>query len=177
MWTKSNVQNLELTKSGLVRNSQTNEVIDGYIAGRGKRQYRMIPHEGNVYYLHHLMAETFIGNRPSGHVINHINTNKLDNRLENLEYLPHSKNIVWMPQVNETLTETMIVDALRYYTSDEKLSINKVCDYMNRKYKQDSHENTYIRLIHGEYHKSTLQKYKTLSDAAKLKAQSRSKKR
>jgi hypothetical protein len=43
-------------------------------------------------YVHILVAETFIGKIPSGHVVNHINNVKSDNRLENLEIITRSEN-------------------------------------------------------------------------------------
>ena len=43
--------------------------------------------------VHILVAEEFIGERPEGLVINHKNSNKLDNRLQNLEYVTNGENI------------------------------------------------------------------------------------
>lgn len=42
--------------------------------------------------VHKIIAYTFLG-KPKGLVINHINQDKLDNRLENLEYVSQSANI------------------------------------------------------------------------------------
>lgn len=44
-------------------------------------------------YVHKLVAETFIGERPEGYVIDHINRDYLDNRLCNLRYITPSENI------------------------------------------------------------------------------------
>jgi hypothetical protein len=38
-------------------------------------------------YVHHLVAEAFIGPRPDGCEINHIDTDRRNNRADNLEYL------------------------------------------------------------------------------------------
>lgn len=43
--------------------------------------------------VHKLVMLAFVGECPSGCEINHINENKKDNRLENLEYLTHTENI------------------------------------------------------------------------------------
>lgn len=43
-------------------------------------------------YLHALVAESFLGHRPSGHVVNHINGDKKDNRAANLEFLSRKDN-------------------------------------------------------------------------------------
>ena len=43
-------------------------------------------------YLHRLLAETFIPNPKNKQFINHINGNKLDNSLQNLEWVTSSEN-------------------------------------------------------------------------------------
>lgn len=42
---------------------------------------------------HRLVAETFIGKYPEGCVINHIDENKSNNQVENLEYVTQKENI------------------------------------------------------------------------------------
>lgn len=44
-------------------------------------------------YVHHLVALAFLGPRPGGDDINHINGVKTDNRPENLEYATRSQNM------------------------------------------------------------------------------------
>ena len=46
-----------------------------------------------AYYLHHLIAETYLGARPEGLVINHIDGDKRNNNAENLEYVTQNYNV------------------------------------------------------------------------------------
>ncbi len=45
-------------------------------------------------YVHHLVAEAFIGARPAGAVVNHIDANKTNNALRNLEYVSARENVM-----------------------------------------------------------------------------------
>ncbi|MGV8972266.1 MAG: HNH endonuclease [Rhodoglobus sp.] len=55
--------------------------VDLYL--NGSRQIRTV---------HSLIAETFLGPRPDGHLVRHLNGNALDNRIENLQYGTPSEN-------------------------------------------------------------------------------------
>lgn len=46
----------------------------------------------HVKMFHHLVAENFIGPRPEGQYVNHIDANKLNNRASNLEYVTPAQN-------------------------------------------------------------------------------------
>ena len=48
-----------------------------------------------TFYVHNLVAMAFLGHKPKGHdkVINHINENRKDNRLENLEVVTSRENL------------------------------------------------------------------------------------
>lgn len=61
---------------------------------RGYKMVWLYPEGGSrkPYRVHHLVAFYFIGPRPQGYHINHINGIKQDNRAENLEYVTPSEN-------------------------------------------------------------------------------------
>ncbi len=49
--------------------------------------------ESHRCYVHHLVAAAFIGPRPEGREVNHKDLNKQNNRVDNLEYTTHRRNI------------------------------------------------------------------------------------
>lgn len=53
---------------------------------RNKKHYR------RATYVHNLVAEAFIGDRPDGYVIDHIDGNYLNNNVDNLRYVTQLEN-------------------------------------------------------------------------------------
>ena len=48
--------------------------------------------DGQKYYLHQLVLEAFVGEKPLGYECDHINRNKHDNSLKNLRYITVAEN-------------------------------------------------------------------------------------
>jgi hypothetical protein len=88
----------EVSNLGNVR--KNGKIIKGSINNRGylyiqlQRQQIDPPYriQRKNLLIHQLVANAFIGDR-NGRDTDHINRNKLDNRLENLRYLSHSENM------------------------------------------------------------------------------------
>lgn len=66
------------------------KVLKGGINSHGYRIVALA--ENKKLYIHRLVLEAFVGLCPKGYVTNHKNGNKLDNRLENLEWITPSEN-------------------------------------------------------------------------------------
>lgn len=89
------------------------------------------------YLFHHLVAEQFIGSRPEGLVIDHIDRNALNNRVENLRYVTQQENSRNHHRVVEDIPfdENRKYEIGKKYREDnkEELKIKKKTYYENNK--------------------------------------------
>lgn len=87
----------EVSDAGRVRNTKTGCVLKGQRVGRDG-DYRCVAVSRvdgwhKRFYIHELVLGAFVGPRPDGFVINHLNCRKDDNRLANLEYATPRENV------------------------------------------------------------------------------------
>lgn len=76
-------------KGGTLKN------IEGSISNRGYRYFQLNRNGKRInYQFHTLVACAFLGERPDGLVIDHINRDKLDNRIDNLRYVTQRDNTI-----------------------------------------------------------------------------------
>lgn len=76
---------------GRVKNAETNKLLQGKITDSGYREYCLkIGGKKKSFRAHKLVWEVWVGAEQT--IINHINGNKLDNRLENLESVSAREN-------------------------------------------------------------------------------------
>jgi hypothetical protein len=79
--------------NNFLRDRSKKRLEDGtYNKWLGKRGYYIISFEGKIKYEHHYIWEKSNGQIPKGYAIHHIDFNKLNNKLENLEMLNHSEH-------------------------------------------------------------------------------------
>lgn len=71
------------------RGTVAGNILRGFIGARG---YPNVCLRGRVLDVHILVARAFLGERPAGMHVDHLNGNKADPRAENLEYVTPSEN-------------------------------------------------------------------------------------
>lgn len=67
--------------------------------GTGRNGYLSIKYKGKGYFVHRLVAETFLTNTDDKPEVDHINRDKCDNRVENLRWATHLENMRNMDKV------------------------------------------------------------------------------
>ena len=67
-------------------------VLRPFRSGKGNYLYVALAPEGRNRRVHRFVLEAFRGPCPDGHMANHINGDRADNRLENLEWVTASQN-------------------------------------------------------------------------------------
>lgn len=83
-------ENYEVSTAGQVRNKSTGRILKQCENGVG---YLKIHIKTKFFLVHRLVATAFIPNPNNLTDVNHINEDKHDNRVENLEWVSHGNNI------------------------------------------------------------------------------------
>ena len=85
----------EVSNFGQVRNVKTKLILKPALSKKGYLQVHLCKNSKvKVFYIHRLVAQTFIFNQQNKKQVNHINGIKTDNRDKNLEWVTCSENIM-----------------------------------------------------------------------------------
>lgn len=89
---KRNIYSLEdytITKKGEIVNNKTNRILKPQLNGKG---YLRVTICGKRQFVHRLVAQKYISNPYNLPQVNHIDGNKLNNNVENLEWVTNQEN-------------------------------------------------------------------------------------
>ena len=92
-WKQIKYSNYEVSDMGDVRNSKSKKVRKTFDCSGYRRVTLYINNCVKNFLVHRLVAEAFIPNPNNLPEVNHINENKTDNRVENLEWCDREYNI------------------------------------------------------------------------------------
>lgn len=97
-WHPTTFPHLLVNELGLVFSTALNRVLKGSIIGRENNSYLSIGYkkEGKVkhFKVHILIATAFIPNPENKKCVNHLDGNKRNNAVSNLEWATHSENAI-----------------------------------------------------------------------------------
>ena len=122
--------------------------LKGYDCGKG---YSNVKLNGKSYKRHTIIAKCFIGDKPKGYCVNHIDGNKLNNHYSNLEYVTFEQNYKHALDNNLKknlgyyLTEDQASDLIEFYYNTD-YSMKSIANMMGFKGK-----GVVKRLINGDY--------------------------
>ncbi len=85
-----------VSSRGRVFNVTRLKLLTGTITVDGYHQVTLtFPGKGRRSHLvHALVLKTFVGPRPDGYVCDHVSANRLENTVENLEWVTHRENVL-----------------------------------------------------------------------------------
>ena len=109
--------NYSVSDMGRVRNDLKNKIRVLTLS----RGYQTVVLLGKRHYVHRLVADAFLSNPHNYPEVNHINEDKTDNRVENLEYINHHKNINHGTRnercgVSQPSKKGCIIDDIRFHS-------------------------------------------------------------
>lgn len=84
----------QITSDGKVYSLYSNKYLKTHIDGCGYERVKLYKnHKGIQYDIHRLVAKVFIDNPENKEQVNHIDGNKFNNNVENLEWVTRLENI------------------------------------------------------------------------------------
>ena len=90
-----NYDNYYIYDNGDVINKATNKLLKGSIGENGYKYYRLSKNnQKTMLYAHRLVAESFLENPNNLPIVNHKDGNKLNNNIDNLEWVDYSANMI-----------------------------------------------------------------------------------
>lgn len=91
----SGIEKYEVSSFGRVRNRFNGKILDGSINNKGYKRYDLCVNGKRIVKSGHtLVANAFIEKTDGKPFVNHIDGDKTNNRVENLEWCTHKENMI-----------------------------------------------------------------------------------
>lgn len=172
------LKDYEVSNMGNVRR----KLIDGNykelkcsIQNRGYKYFQQIKDGKRINHLiHHIVSKLFIGERPENQVIDHIDRNKLNNRIDNLRYCSQLDNMKNQDKYISEITEQnpnerrSLVCKLYVKNHREAVLANKKQYYQENKNHFQEYSKTLFELKCDECNKSRLITRSVMNKAKRL---------
>lgn len=132
-----NCKHHTITEKGVITNQKTGNVKSQWIGANGYYHVDIQEHGvSKKYAVHRLLALQYIPNPNNKRTVNHINGDKLDNNLHNLEWSTHSENMkhAYDNKLNKCTTKKVTQKALkeiliRFLQKESLTQISKDYDF------------------------------------------------
>lgn len=104
IWKKiNNYENYSVSTVGTIKNNITDRILKYYIRNGYPSITLCKNNKKKTFNIHTIVASHFLEKPYGTFVVNHKNENKIDSRLENLEYLTYKENTLYSASSNRTI--------------------------------------------------------------------------
>lgn len=119
-------ENYLVSNCGRIRNTKTGNLLKGRIRGDGYVEQNLSLSTGKEYPMaHRVVYQMFVGPLDPTKVINHIDGNRTNNNITNLEQITQQQNVHHSYYITKTNTKTKEVG--KYNLEDELLEVYPSC--------------------------------------------------
>lgn len=136
-WTKN--KRYLVFSDGRIYSTYSNSFLKGDISNSGYLRVELRDKNNNAkkYSVHRIIAETFIPNPLSKPQVNHLDENKLNNAVENLEWATPKENMNWgtgkARAAQKTSKGVIMCDLITHEPQLEFASISDAYRYFNKR--------------------------------------------
>lgn len=147
-WKQSNYANYVVSNHGEVRNTKTGKVLTQSYSNSNDYYKVTLSVNGSTLPIetHRLVAETFL-TKIEGYVVDHIDGDKSNNHVDNLQYITHADNLrKAKPRIiQERLSDEERDEVKRLYSTGE-YSMITLTQYCNELFNRKTARQTYTRI-------------------------------
>jgi hypothetical protein len=107
------------------RRDKNGKLLRGEVTKDGYARVTIMNISPNRFFIHRLVAESFIPNPENKPCVNHIDGNKLNNKISNLEWVTYSENTIHCIQNNLVKTSSGISHYKSRFNEDQIREMRK----------------------------------------------------